>query len=331
MYDITLPDVWQEGLSWGQRKKAAQDMALVMGWAGYRQREERMAHCGDYLYFARYEDEKRELIRAELCRDRLCPNCAYLRSRKVFGQVCRVMNAMPDKLAYLFLTLTVKNCRAEDFDKTLDNMFHGWQNLIRRNAFKPVKGWFRALEVTYNAARNDYHPHFHVILAVPPSYFSHGYVSHARWVQLWKDCAGLDYAPSVDVRRVKPDQAGSLIGAVKEVAKYTVDLSKMLKSEDLSELVTPIETLAIGLKGRRLVGFGGLMKKLHKELDLTDPVDGELVEPELRPDVAYVVERYRWGIGADWTWYKLDEQTREQYEAARRLTPPSKVEGDDSS
>ena len=34
---------------------------------------------------------------------------------------------------------------------------------------------------------------------VPPSYFSHGYLSHAKWVALWQQSLRVDYQPVIHV------------------------------------------------------------------------------------------------------------------------------------
>ena len=35
-----------------------------------------------------------------------------------------------------------------------------------------IKGYVRKLEITYNKERDDYNPHFHVLIAVNKSYFT---------------------------------------------------------------------------------------------------------------------------------------------------------------
>lgn len=55
------------------------------------------------------------------------------------------------------------------------------------------------------------------------------------------------------------------------------------------------------LSKRRLVAYGGELKKIHKSLNLDDVEDGDLIntgsDEELREDVDYVLERYKWHIG----------------------------------
>jgi hypothetical protein len=69
--------------------------------------------------------------------------------------------------------------------------------------------------------------------------------------------------------------------------------------DDLTE--DAIKTMDLALKGRRLIGFGGIMKEIHKELNLKDIDDGDLVncdiEENIAPDVDYEIWRYSWKHG----------------------------------
>jgi len=63
-------------------------------------------------------------------------------------------------------------------------MTKAFHKLTRRKSFEgAIKGYFRSLEIIYNHGENTYHPHFHLILAVAPSYFKDGkqYISQKRW------------------------------------------------------------------------------------------------------------------------------------------------------
>src|SRR5690554_5389295 len=107
------------------------------------------------------------------------------------------------KARWLFLTLTVKNCPVSELRETLQSMNKAWQRLIKRKEFKPVTGWIRTTEVT-RGSDGTAHPHFHVLLMVPPSWFTRDYVKKMRWLQLWQESMKLDYLLSVDIRTVKP-------------------------------------------------------------------------------------------------------------------------------
>lgn len=264
--------------------------------------------CSTLLQYKVFKDGVRKLHGLNSCRDRLCPLCAWRRSLKLFGQVSKIMNKALENRDYrfIFLTLTCESVQACDLDKTLDNLFKAFKKMSERKIFKrSVKGWFRALEITHNLRNDTYHPHFHVILMVNKSYFTDKdyYISQNDWVELWKSCLKVDYTPIVDVRAFKALGEKVVKKSVAEAAKYTVKDNDYLIYGDEKTTDEIVKTLNYVLKGRRLVAFGGELKKIHKALNLDDIKDGDLVhvndddEVELREDVDYVIESYKWNIG----------------------------------
>ena len=87
-----------------------------------------------------------------------------------------------------------------------------------------------------NPSYDTYHPHFHCILAVNPTYFdSRDYIKRDDWLAMWQKAIQDPTITQVDVRKVKPKKtkntgtgfgdivsAADIVSAVCEVAKYTV-------------------------------------------------------------------------------------------------------------
>lgn len=280
----------------------------------FLKKADKVANCCNFLEFKRYfENNERKLHKAYFCKDRLCPGCMVRRSRKIYGQVSQVMDIATQKYDFLFLTLTVKNCKSDELANTLTQMFDAWTKMFRRKNVKlAVKGWFRALEITHNIDKSSpnfdtYHPHFHIILAVNKSYFkSRSYINHDEWVHTWKDCLDVDYTPVVDIRRFKSNSKKDMSKSLAEAAKYTVKDNDYLvrdKNENVVEDITDssIYTLSVALRARRLIAFGGELKKIHKELNLDDAENGDLImtdnDHEDPVDLSYVLEIFRFGIG----------------------------------
>lgn len=264
---------------------------------------ERLRACGCFLSFSILEDGSKKLKHMDSCRVRLCPLCTWRRSLKVQSHTLAILNAMEDKYAYLFLTLTVQNCSGAELSGTLDLMFSAWKRLSERKQFKTaVKGWYRGLEVTHNTNRDSpwfdtYHPHFHTVLAVNKSYFtSRNYVKQDEWTSLWKKSLRADYDPVVDVRRVK----GHTVQAVAEAAKYSTKEEDYIIPSDWELTVDTVRTLDAALDNRRLVAYGGLMKELHKQLNLDDEETGDLINVDSEDSTAAPteqVESYFWNTG----------------------------------
>lgn len=245
-----------------------------------KRKAERLRDCGNFLKFAIKEDGSKRLAHMDSCRVRLCPMCAWRRSLKVHAHTVQILDAMNDKYAFVFLTLTVRNCDGSELSETIDQMMAAWQRLSQRKAFRTVvKGFYRGLEITHNVnplspAYDTYHPHFHVLLAVNKSYFKKStYLSKDEWAALWQQSLKADYEPVIDVRRVK----GTTSQAVAEAAKYTVKDADYIVSDDWDLTIDTVRILDKALENRRLVAYGGLMKEIHKQLNLDDEVDGDLV------------------------------------------------------
>lgn len=273
----------------------------------------RVAECGTFLEFKRHlVNNSLKLSDANFCQVRLCPMCSWRRSLKIFGQTSKVMNkALEDReYRFIFLTLTCKNVQGADLSSTIDQLFKAYKKLTERKAFKSaVKGWFRALEITHNLDESSkdydtYHPHFHIILMVNKSYFTDTkyYLSQEQWTSLWKDCMGVDYTPIVDVRAFKSASKAQTAKSVAESAKYTVKENDYIIPDDEDMTDDAVMILDYSLANRRLVAFGGELRKIHKALNLDDMEKGNLIntdneDEELREDVDVMIEHYRWHVG----------------------------------
>ena len=301
---------------WVRKKEDSEMLADVYESMGYDRRSERVRDCGSWLEFAAPADfsETPKLHFANFCRDRLCPLCCWRRSRKVFGQVSQVMDLIGQKYRFIFCTLTVRNCSGEELHRVIDKMQKAWNRLMTYKEIRQAfKGWFRAIEITRHPEYKpeiEYHPHFHVIFAVNPSYFTDSkiYIRQKRMCQLWAKAAQLSYDPVVDIRMVKPkasEQPENTVdipelAAVAEVAKYSVKSADYLNG-DFPEIQQAVTIFLRSLEGRRLCSYGGVFQKARKQLQLDDETDGDLIhtdpDQKLRTDVAQILYRYQWQVG----------------------------------
>lgn len=312
----------------------------------FRNRASCVENCGSLLEFFVTEQEKK-LHKGNFCKDRMCPMCNWRRSLKVFGQVSQIMDVLEARgYRFLFLTLTVRNCSGDDFKKTVDMMYDGWRTLYHtyfrhdKTLKAVICGTFRSMEVTVNKEKGEFHPHFHVILAVKPEYFHKAYIKQEQWAEMWRSCCGLDYKPIVDIRTVKPrqdKQTGemSVAGVVAEVSKYAakdadylgLDDGRDNRQLDLLGLDRTyyLRVLALGLKGRRLVDMTGCFREVKSRLGLDDTENGDLVhveKEEIREDVAYLIVKYQWRNGVYVATYKEHQPTMEdRLKAIGNLAP----------
>jgi plasmid rolling circle replication initiator protein Rep len=195
----------------------------------------------------------------------------------------------------------------------LDKMQKAWKRLSERVRFeRSIRSWFRALEVTYNAESDTYHPHFHVLLLVPKNYFDHGrglYISRDEWLGLWQEVTGMPEITQVDIRKVRKQSSRKPLEAITaEVAKYATKPSSYIEKSPKGVLKASkevVKALHYALKGRRLVAFGGLFNALRKDLKQEDVEEADLIQITEEASACacsvcqskLIDELYRWHIG----------------------------------
>ncbi|UEX91213.1 protein rep [Staphylococcus ratti] len=222
----------------------------------------RIEECGTFLMFVGDMTlEKMKMHKANFCKHRFCPMCAWRKARKDALGLSLMMQDIKNHYdkRYIFLTLTTPNVKSEQLVDEIKNYNKSFDRLFKRNVVKQVvKGYVRKLEVTYNAYRDDYHPHFHVLIAVNKSYFTDKdyYLSQKEWLRLWRDVTGQSEITQVDVRRVKEQDNKQLY----EMAKYTGKDSDYLANDNV------FKTYYNALKGKRVFAYGGLFKDTRKRL-----------------------------------------------------------------
>ncbi|HCL0577127.1 TPA: protein rep [Salmonella enterica subsp. enterica serovar Typhi] len=285
----------------------------------YGKKAEKISNCAECLTFKREKETGRlKLYQAYFCKVRLCPMCAWRRSLKIaYHNKLIVEEANRQyKPAWIFLTLTVKNVEGDQLKQIITDMMQGYRKMFQ---YKKVKtgtlGFFRALEITKNHKENTYHPHFHVLIPVKRNYFGKSYIKQAEWTSFWKKAMKLDYTPIVHVQRVKGKkgidaeaiekevrEAMEEQKAILEISKYPVKDTDVIRGNEVTEEnLDTVYYLDDALNARRLIGYGGILKEIHKELNLTDSEDGDLVrieedDDEVANETFEVMARWHVGI-----------------------------------
>lgn len=305
----------------------------------FRKKADRMAKCAEYLTF-KVTDKGLRLNQCYFCKGRLCPMCNWRRSMKIAFQNKKIVEEANKryKLKWVFLTLTVRNCEADKLSKTINDMMKSWNRFAGYKRFKDsVRGYFRALEVTKDTDKyiskkryyrnrkyydrrglkpgsenpnfGTYHPHFHILMCVPPSFYTYNYVKQSEWCEMWKKAMKLDYIPIVDVRKVKPKEnvdfekieqeiKDNLLKeieeqkAVLEVSKYPIKDTDLIGIGDkiTKEGIETVRTLETSLFRKRLISYGGILKTLHSELQLDDAEEGDLIHTGEDPEANAIGE-----------------------------------------
>lgn len=268
-----------ERLAYAYRRIADRDEGYS---ALFSRHSARCSDCADFLGFGQVPDKETGEVRwrlrqASFCRVRYCPICSWRRSMLWTSRFLtawpQLRNAYPSA-RFVLLTLTVCNCGPDELRKTLAAMNAGWKRMTERKTW-PALGFLRGTEIT-RSPDGTAHPHFHALLMVRSSYFTHGYIKQDQWVATWRDCMRLDYTPIVDVRAVKPtdDDVGA---AVREVVKYTTKLDE----DQLDDVIAHpdfLRELALQTRKLRFMATGGTLRDVLRVDD--EPTDQELAQIE---------------------------------------------------
>lgn len=248
---------------------------------------ELIKECNTFMMMVADESlEKKKQHKGNSCKNRFCPICAWKKARKdaLALSVMMAYLKQEEKKEFIFLTLTAPNVSAEELNDEIKHYNHSFKKLMERKEVKSiVKGYARKLEITYNEERDDYHPHFHVLIAVNKSYFTDKdyYISRDRWLELWKQVTKNPLITQVDVRKVRNGRDEK----VYEIAKYSAKDSDYLINQDV------FEVFYNALKGKRLIVFSGLFKEA-----MTKFKDGELNDYKEKDATKYVYAiMYNWG------------------------------------
>ncbi len=249
---------------------------------------ERVKECNTFLLMVADKTmEKTKLHRSNNCENRFCPVCSWKKSRKNALKISILMQYLKEEenKEFVFLTLTAPNVKADELNDEIKHYNQSFQRLMQRKEVKSaVKGYVRKLEVTYNKDRDDYHPHFHVVLAVNKSYFTdkNYYISRQRWLELWKKSTKNPLITQVDIRRVKHTDNKK---EVSEIAKYSAKDSDYLQNEKVFDVFYNT------LSGKRLIVYSGLFKDASKMYENKELEKYKEIDP-----TQYIFQLfYHWG------------------------------------
>lgn len=225
--------------------------------------------CGTLLSI----NENDEITQGNFCHARLCPVCAWKRSLKLYHNVKNIVeciNSNENKIRYLFVTVTQPNVSSANLDSEINRIMYGFKKFRQFSAIrKATLGAIKTMEVTYNAEKNTYHPHLHIIFAVPARYFKKGdslYLTASEISALWAKAINSEVPLNTDIKAIKK---GGEEGAIAEVCKYAVKLSSVAETNNAVAFAEVMRAI----HGRRLFTYSGVFRKYAKFLNIALDVD----------------------------------------------------------
>lgn len=179
-------------------------------------------------------------VHTHYCGSRWCMVCNRIRTAKAINLYGPILDAWGME-AYI-VTLTIRNVPGYQLRAAIREMSRAFTSCKR--SIKRTHGFsfeaIRKLEVTYNADRNDYHPHFHVIVR--------GHAQAIALEALWHKFAPTETSKAAqDIRQVDE-------GARVEVFKYFTKLIGKDGKIDAHSLDTIFRSIK-GLRTYQTVGL----------------------------------------------------------------------------
>lgn len=133
--------------------------------------------CGywdiDYYRFQGVKD----VLRTNCCKNTFCENCQNSLSIQRERKYAPLFDELARTCRLYHVVFTVRNCRGEELRNVVENMYKQFGYIIRLfTGNAKIKGYdfeqygflgaVRALEITKNKVRGDFHPHFHCVFVV---------------------------------------------------------------------------------------------------------------------------------------------------------------------
>lgn len=234
---------------------------------------DRLKECGNFIKFQSSEDKTKFILAGgNFCNNRFCPFCSWLKAKRIAFELLELIKVVEykEKFAFLFITLTVPNVPKESLREEIENFNISFNRLWKTKEFKAFnKGFIRKLEITYNEERNDYHPHFHLVVAVNKSYFtSRDYMSKRRLLELWQRATRNPNITQVDIKPCRMDT----VKQVMELATYSAKQGELYSSKEV------FDGFYEGLFRKKLLVYNGIFKEYKKKIEVGEVDPAEVIE-----------------------------------------------------
>jgi hypothetical protein len=192
------------------------------------------------------------------------------------------MNGYVDQIMKLehieFVTLTIPNCKGEELSSIVDHILQQIVLIIRNLREKKgikVSG-IRKVEITYNAIRDDFHPHLHLLVDKNVG---------NQIVDQWLNRMPTAKRKAQDVREADKN-------SLSEIFKYTTKIIARKKGK-MDVYVRPLDVILKSLYRRRCFQAFGIVKMISEDVDELDGV----VYDELEDTNGGILE---------WVWKECD-------------------------
>lgn len=285
-----------EVLTEQKRKTAASSAALAEYYKNKGQyiKGKRVEECHKYMQLKQYTNiDYTSISKINLCRERLCLNCAHVKAR----ENARLLMKATENLPQRFLTFTVKNVTAKNLKVTMSNMRKAVKKMFRA---LNIKDYYEKYEITCKITELgeiSLHPHIHILTPLNNFTFKRS-VANRLWAKYYNEFARLNNKYLLTKNEIVNDNMKSCF----EMSKYITKPTN----------ITP-ETIPIfdeQLKGVHLTQAHGLYRELIKNAKEFFKTNKAELQEMLR-DFDYMLIDYIFD-GQNYT--EIERETKEEHE-----------------
>ena len=199
-----------------------------------------------------------------LCRDRLCPVCAWKSSRRLFYRAVAAIQSLELEYShqYLHCVLTLQHSKRDCLRDNLNVLTRAYGRFRRFSAMKSVDGSLRSIEIT--RGEHGFHPHIHAILTVPRTA---AHITEDAVRDAWRRALNSEYSPQVNLTEAYSAGAeNDVFSAVAEACKYALKPGTLPELDD-AELCEFIDAV----RGVRMVSSDGDLKRCLQAAAIQPP------------------------------------------------------------
>jgi len=200
-------------------------------------------------------------ITTKYCNNRWCLVCNRIRTAKLINGYEKPLKELKDPW---FVTLTIPNMSRVKLTGAIDGMITELGRIretMRKR--KIITIGIRKIEVTYNQEKDNYHPHFHLIIE--------GEEVARQLHDLWLERYPAARAVGQDIREAKT-------GTEKELFKY---FTKLISKSNGKACFLPVamDVIFRAMAGRRVFQPMGIRKEVAEDVDEIQSVEYSDIDP----------------------------------------------------
>ena len=217
-------------------------------------------------------------ITSQYCNNRWCIVCNRIRTAKMIEKYYPVIiKEVQDRQ---FVSLTIPNVQGQRLRRVIEDMILNFQRIKNKMQYRDqikIKG-IRKIEVTYNPSRNDFHPHFHLVME-----------GRAQAEQLLREWL-IRYPKAVDqAQDIRPADHNSII----ELLKYT---AKLIHKDDYTKLDDGRIEIGIHAQALDTIFQALYCKRTYQGFGIRVKVDEDVseLESEVFEEIMSDIDVWKW-------------------------------------